>query len=178
MDILSDLGPLAIAARMKRMSETIMRSGALVYSHYGIDFEPKWFPLYYYLSEKGESGIMEIADGLKVTHPAIIQIAKELEKKGLIVSKKCDDDARKRKLKLSKKGLELLPSMQKVWNEIRDVNDNILTKLENNLLAALEELENIWQNNDYLSQFKKFDFEIILQTGQTLKIKEHYIKAK
>ena len=176
MDILQNLGALAVAARMKRMSEIIMRSGAEVYKFYGIDFEPKWFPLYYYLSENGESGIMEIADKLRVTHPTIIQIAKELEKKGLINSKKCDDDARKRKLKLSKKGQELLPSMQKVWEEIRAVNFKILSEKENNLLKALEELENSWQEKEYLQYFKKFDFQIDLPVGQTLKIKEIFKK--
>jgi DNA-binding MarR family transcriptional regulator len=174
MDTLQNLGALAIAARMKRMSETIMRSGAEVYRHYGIDFEPKWFTLYYYLSEKGGSGIMEIADALKVTHPAIIQIAKELEKKGFILSKKCNDDARKRKLKLSKKGQELLPSMQKVWAEIKAVNLNILNNLEHNLLAGLEEMENTWQENTYLKNFTKFDFEV--EQNQPIKIKETFKK--
>ncbi len=176
MDLLQNLGALAIAARMKRMSETIMRSGAEVYRHYEVDFEPKWFPLFYYLSENGESGIMEIADKLKVTHPAIIQIAKELEKKGLINSKKCEDDARKRKLKLSKKGLDLLPIMKKIWDEIKNVNLKILNNLEHNLLAGLEEMENTWEENNYLKNFTKFDFKIDLEPGKTLKIKEKFYK--
>lgn len=178
MDILQNLGALAIAARMKRMSETIMKSGSDVYKFYGIDFEPKWFPLFYYLSENGESGIMEIADALKVTHPAIIQIAKELEKKGLIISKKCESDARKRKLKLSKKGNEMLPNMRKVWNEIKVVNSKILSEKEHNLLAALEELENSWQENEYLNNFRKFDFEIDVSVSQSVKIKEIFKKGK
>jgi DNA-binding MarR family transcriptional regulator len=172
MDLLQSLGTLAIAARMKRMSDTIMRSGAQVYHYFGIDFEPKWFPLYYYLSEKGESGIMEIADNLKVTHPAIIQIAKELEKKGLITSKKSKDDARKRKLKLSKKGLEILPNMRKVWDEIRAVNTKILNSQNINLEAALVEIENNWEEKEYLNHFTKFNFEIDRKLVQNIKIKE------
>lgn len=177
MDLLQNLGALAIAARMKRMSETIMRSGAEVYKYYGIDFEPKWFPLYYYLSEKGEGGIMEIADILKVTHPAIIQIAKELEKKGLIISKKSKEDARKRNLKLSKKGLEMLPNMKMVWEEIKKVNLKILNNQTNNLLAALEEIENNWEEKEYLKLFTKFDFELETGVKQNLKIKEIVYKS-
>ena len=161
MDLLSSLGALAIAARMKRISESIMRSGAEVYRYYGIDFQPKWFPLYYYLSVKGESGIMEIAEGLNVTHPAIIQIAKELEKKGLITSKKSKEDARKRNLKLSKKGNELLPMMQKIWEEIKKVNTAILDRQENSLLKALDELEINWVEKKYLNNFTKSGFEIL-----------------
>jgi DNA-binding MarR family transcriptional regulator len=161
MDLLSSLGALAIAARMKRISESIMRSGAEVYRYYGIDFQPKWFPLYYYLSVKGESGIMEIAEGLNVTHPAIIQIAKELEKKGLITSKKSKEDARKRNLKLSKKGSELLPMMQNIWEEIKKVNTKILDSQENSLLKALDELEINWVEKEYLNNFTKLEFEIL-----------------
>ncbi|MES2794971.1 MAG: MarR family transcriptional regulator [Bacteroidota bacterium] len=176
MDILSELGALAIASRMKRMSEAIMRSGAEVYRYYGVDFEPKWFAVYYCLSEKGELGIMEIAEMLKLTHPAVIQLAKELEKKGLIGSKKSVEDARKRKLKLSKKGLELLPKMQKIWEEIRLVNTKIIENQEHNLLTALEDLENSWAEKDYLSHFTKFDFEVELKESKNIKIKEQYTK--
>jgi len=94
MDLITELGALAFGSRLKRMSETIMRGGEEVYRFYGVDFEPKWFPLFYYLAQKGEAGIMEIAENLNVTHPAVIQIAKELEKKGLIISKKSAEDAR------------------------------------------------------------------------------------
>jgi DNA-binding MarR family transcriptional regulator len=174
MDILQNLGALALATRMKRMSEIIMKSGSDVYKYYGIDFEPKWFPLYYYLSENGENGIMEISDKLKVTHPAIIQIAKELEKNGLVISKKSKDDARKRILKLSKKGMDLLPNMQQVWKEIKTVNSKIIEAQKHNLLYALEDLENNWDEKEYLNNFTKFDF--VIDNNKSLKIKEIFKK--
>jgi DNA-binding MarR family transcriptional regulator len=155
MDVLSDLGALALASRLKRMGDTIISGGIEVYKHYGYDFEPKWFPIYYFLSVNGQAGIMEVAENLKISHPAVIQLAKELEKNGLIISKKSKEDARKRMLKLSRKGLEILPELQKIWGEIKQVNQNIIEAQENNLLTALSELEKSWSMDYFLSEFKK-----------------------
>ncbi|MES2520552.1 MAG: MarR family transcriptional regulator [Bacteroidota bacterium] len=156
MDLISELGALAFGSRMKRMSETIMRGGEDIYRFYGVDFQPKWFPLFYYLSQKGEAGIMEIAEGLNISHPAVIQTAKELEKKGFIISKKSTDDARKRNLKISKKGKNLLPQLQKIWEEIKNMNANIIETREHNILEALKEIEDAWSEKSYLERFKEF----------------------
>jgi DNA-binding MarR family transcriptional regulator len=156
MDIIADLGTLAFASRLKRLSDLGMQSTLDVYKLYNVDFEPRFFPLFYYLSQKGEASIMELADNLKVSHPAVIQIAKDLEKKGLILSKKSTDDARKRNLKISKKGKNLLTILQKIWAEIRALNDEIIESREHNIMIALKEIEDAWAEKSYLERFKEF----------------------
>ena len=156
MDIIADLGTLAFASRLKRLSDLGMQSTLDIYKFYNIDFEPRFFPLFYYLSQKGEANIMELADNLNVSHPAIIQIAKDLEKKGLILSKKSADDARKRNLKISKKGKNLLTILQKIWAEIRAMNDEIIESAEHNIMISLKEIEDIWAEKSYLVRFKEF----------------------
>ncbi len=156
MDIIADLGTLAFASRLKRLSDLGMQSTLDIYKFYDIDFEPRFFPLFYYLSQKGEASIMEIADVLKVTHPGVIQIAKELEKKGLIISKKSAEDARKRNLKISKKGKNLLSILQKIWAEIRAMNDEIIESREHNIMTAIKEIEDAWAEKSYLERFKEF----------------------
>ena len=156
MDLISELGALAFGSRMKRLSENIMRGGEEVYRFYGVDFEPKWFPLFYYLTQKGEAGIMEIAESLNVTHPAVIQTAKELEKKGLIISKKSAEDARKRNLKISKKGKNLLPKLRIIWEGIKDMNAHIIQTREHDILIALKEIEDAWAAKPFVEQYKEF----------------------
>lgn len=156
MDIIADLGTLAFASRLKRLSDLGMQSTLDIYKFYNVDFEPKFFPLFYYLSQKGEASIMELAENLNISHPAIIQIARDLEKKGLIVSKKSADDARKRNLKISKKGKTLLSILQKIWAEIRAMNDEIIESAEHNIMISLKEIEDIWAEKSYLVRFKEF----------------------
>ncbi|MFT7688506.1 MAG: hypothetical protein ACI9FB_003870, partial [Candidatus Azotimanducaceae bacterium] len=51
MDLLRDLGALGLGSRLKRLSDQLMQDGIRIYRETGVDFEPKWFPVYYYLSE-------------------------------------------------------------------------------------------------------------------------------
>lgn len=156
MDLISELGTLAFASRLKRLSDLGMQSTLDVYQFYQVDFEPRFFPLFYYLSQKGEASIMELAESLNVSHPAVIQIARDLEKKNLIISKKSAEDARKRNLKLSKKGKNLLPILQKIWAEIRAMNDEIIQTREHNIMIAIREIEEVWEEKSYLTRFKEF----------------------
>jgi DNA-binding MarR family transcriptional regulator len=156
MDLISELGTLAFASRLKRLSDWGMQSTLDVYKFYEIDFEPRFFPLFYYLSQKGEASIMELAENLNISHPAVIQIAKDLEKKGLIISKKSAEDARKRNLKISKKGKNLLPKLQKIWAEIRAMNDEMIQTREHNIMIAIKEIEEVWAEKSYLERFKEF----------------------
>lgn len=156
MDLISELGTLAFASRLKRLSDLGMQSTLDVYQFYQVDFEPRFFPLFYYLSQKGEASIMELAENLNVSHPAVIQIARDLEKRSLIISKKSAEDARKRNLKLSKKGKNLLPILQKIWAEIRAMNDEIIQTREHNIMIAIREIEEVWEEKSYLTRFKEF----------------------
>jgi DNA-binding MarR family transcriptional regulator len=155
-DVFSKLGPLIIGSRLKRMSDYIMRAGAEFYRSNGIEFEPKWFPLYYLLSQEKELGIMDIAQKLNISHPAVIQLAKELEKKGWITSTNSKEDARKRLLKLSKKGLSMLPQLQLIWNDIREVNRQVVESQPTNILNALEEMEAYFTSKSYTERMKEF----------------------
>ncbi|HXL55884.1 MAG TPA: MarR family transcriptional regulator, partial [Chitinophagaceae bacterium] len=108
-NIISTLGALAIGARMRRLTDVFSRDVAIIYKEHHLDFEAKYFVLFYLVARRNGVGIMEIADELSLTHPAIIHLAKELEGKGYIESVKCSDDSRKRLLRLSKKGKASLP---------------------------------------------------------------------
>ena len=155
-DVFSKLGPLIIASRMKRMSDYIMRAGEEFYRSNGIEFEPKWFPLYYLLSQEKALGIMDIAQKLNISHPAVIQLGKELEKNGWVISTKSKEDARKRLLKLSKKGQNLLPKLQLIWDDIREVNRQAVDSQPTNVLQALAEMEAYFEQKPYTERMKEF----------------------
>jgi DNA-binding MarR family transcriptional regulator len=73
--------------------------------------------LFYLLStEASPLSIQEIADALKVSHPAVIQTAQVLLKRGLIRSFQDEVDRRKRRLAITPKGRELAAKLTPVWN--------------------------------------------------------------
>lgn len=155
-DIISKLGPLAIGARMRRLTDMFARDVAIIYKEHHLDFEAKYFVLFYLIADRGEDGIgiMEIADELSLTHPAIIHLTKELERKGYIQSLKSPTDSRKRMLRLSKKGKAALPEFRKVWNKIQKLNAQLMQKQQNHLLKAIAEMEELLEEKSYYKRFK------------------------
>jgi len=83
-------------------------------------------------------------------------LAKELEKEGWITSTKSKEDARKRLLKLSKKGISLLPQLQLIWDDIHEVNRQVVESQSTNVLNALEEMEAFFASKSYTERMKDF----------------------
>lgn len=155
-NIIDQLGTLAIGARMRRLTDMFGKDVARIYKENGLDFDPKHFVLYYLIAERGSIGIMEVAEELSFSHPAIIHMAKELEKKGFVESLKSPTDNRKRLLKLSEKGLKSLPAFKKLWSKIEGLNDSLMATQQHHLLKAISEMETILEDQSFYKRFNKF----------------------
>lgn len=140
MNIIDESGILAISTRLQRLSEQLRKDGALIYKAYGIDFEPKWFPVIFTLHHKKTLSVVEIANEIGYTHPSTISLLKELEKQKLILSKKDKQDERRRLIELAPKGSELIEKMKPVWELMSKVLGEIADN-ENHLLTAINESE-------------------------------------
>lgn len=140
MNIIDEIGILAISTRLQRLSEQLRKDGAMIYKSFDIDFEPKWFPVIYTLHIKEMLSVVEIANEIGYSHPSTISLLKELEKQKIISSKKDKLDERKRLIVLTTKGKELVTKMKPVWavmkQALKEITDN-----QNNLLKAIEEAE-------------------------------------
>lgn len=140
MNIIDEIGILAISTRLQRLSEQLRKDGALIYKSFDIDFEPKWFPVIYTLHVKEMLSVVEIASEIGYSHPSTISLLKELEKQKIISSKKDKLDERKRLIILTPKGKELIEKMKPVW-DIMTKTLNEITNTQNNLLKAIDEAE-------------------------------------
>jgi DNA-binding MarR family transcriptional regulator/GNAT superfamily N-acetyltransferase len=150
MKIIEKLGVLALGSRLKRLSDVLMQDVEKVYKHFNLEFEPKWFPVFYLLSENGSLSIMAISEELEVSHPGVIQIIKELEKQGLVFSEKDAQDNRKRLVSLTEKGRNLVPQLEPVWQAFINTNLKNLQLQKHNLLYAIEEMEELLkEKNQY-----------------------------
>lgn len=138
--MINELGSLALATRLKNLSERLAREVAQIYKQSGFDFEPRWFAMIYALKEGDELTVMELSALLQQTHPAVNQVANTLVRRGLIVERKHKDDQRKRLLKLSRKGNNLVKKLNPLWERIKAANDSLL-KESNGFLDKLSELE-------------------------------------
>lgn len=150
MDLIAQIGELALGSRLKRVSEKMMQDGIEIYKSAGIDFNPIWFPAYYALSQQDKMTIMELAQVLRVSHPAVIKVSKALEKAGYIESFKEEEDKRKRWLRLSEQGRALLPKLQLTWKDIANGINSALQETSNTLLQNLLDLEQALEKENLL----------------------------
>jgi N-acetylglutamate synthase-like GNAT family acetyltransferase/DNA-binding MarR family transcriptional regulator len=150
MDVIKQLGEVALGSRLKRLSDRWAKEAKGFYEVNGLDFEPRWFPLFYAMTqEQGPLSIGELSERVGQSHPAVIQFAKELEKESWIVSEKCGRDARRRLISLSPKAQELMPRFRLVWQVVSEEILKIIKQQKNNILFAVEELEEILDRENY-----------------------------
>jgi len=168
MDLLRDIGALGLGSRLKRLSDQLMQDGIRIYRQSGLDFEPKWFPVYYFLSEVGPSSVTEVARGLGITHPSVNQVATEMIKAGLVAAYKDTKDRRKRVLALSSLGKQKRPELEIIWRDVKGALQELLDETQVDFLGYIETLERALDENSFLDRYQyraipneNTDFEII-----------------
>jgi len=126
MQYLHDLGPLAIASRLRNLTDLLVLDMVRVYRSQGLEFEPRWFTFVHLISNKGPLSVTQIARELGQTHPAANQVANALEKHGYITSRKDKKDQRKRIIGLSEKGKKLVTLLLPLWNAVESAVQELL----------------------------------------------------
>ncbi|GAB3799639.1 hypothetical protein GCM10028819_23410 [Spirosoma humi] len=141
MDFMAEMAELALASRLRRLSDVYWQAVTATYRQSGVDFDVRWATIFVLIAQQGPVAVMEIAERLGITHPAVVQVLNELEKHGLIVSAKSELDGRKRLLTLSETGQAMLPKLQPLWDAFIAVNKSMLGQQTHNLLLSLEDME-------------------------------------
>ena len=140
-DFLDQLGALALGSRLKRLSERMLADAGRVYQHFGIDVQPRWFPLMALLQRRGEVTVVEAADAVGVSQPAISQFAKQLAQAGLVDLRACRDDGRRRRLTLTAAGEQAIAAMQPMWAAVDAAARELCAAAGFDVLAVLRALE-------------------------------------
>jgi predicted GNAT family N-acyltransferase/DNA-binding MarR family transcriptional regulator len=130
---------LVLGNLLQRLTENLRKEAQLFYRSQNIDFEPKWFPVIYVLSQQKAISVVELSQEIGYSHPTTISLLKELEKKELIGSAKDAKDERKRLITLTEKANELIQQLQPLWAVMSQALVE-LTATENNLYKAITEV--------------------------------------
>lgn len=135
------LGELALGSRLRLLSDRLMQDVTRAYRHYRLDFESRWFLVFYQLSITDGLGITEVADRIGLTHAAVNQIANAMQKAGLVRSTSDQRDGRRRILCLTPKAKHMLPALKLAWEDIEAANRELLQSLSGDLLNVLDQYE-------------------------------------
>ena len=141
MKFFDEVGKMALGTRVRFLGETIGQDAAEIYRAYGTDLHPKWFPVFYVLSKKGDNSVTSIAEHIGHSHASVSKIITEMTNAGLIIEKTDSTDRRRTKVALSKKGLRIAQEIEQQYADVDAAIAELSAQATHNLWAAIEEWE-------------------------------------
>lgn len=152
MDFYQQVGRMAIGSRLRRLSDTVSSDAENIYQLYGVDLEPRWFPIFKTLSLHESISITGIADIIDQPHPVVSQVVKEMTKLGLVKTAKSKSDGRINLVRLSKAGKKLLPGMDEQCTDVDQAIKSLLSEMQYDLWKAIEEAEFLFKQKDLFAR--------------------------
>lgn len=178
-DLISRLGSLAFASRLKRISDRLMRDVSNVYKLQHIEFQARWFPLANLLSHQKKVSVTGAAELLGLTHPAVNQIAGQMTKAGLLTSQKDVKDERRRFLMLSPKGKKIVKQLEPLWASIKNVAQDFVKSVEVDFLSKFSKMEKLLDEESMfdriVKELKRKQYEEIEIIKYKPAYKKHFI---
>ena len=141
MDFYTNVGKMALGSRLRRLSEQITEDAAQVYTLYNVPLQPKWWPVFYVLSQGQDKTITAIAEEIGHSHPSVSTIVREMVKHGIVTEKNDKKDGRKTMVGLSKKGKEMVTDMAPQYADVTGAIEEAMSQARHDIWKAIEEWE-------------------------------------
>lgn len=172
MNLFERTGKMAIGSRLRLLTAKVTEDATKIYELYDIaDFSPKWFPVFFVLSENEAKTITEIANEIGHSQPSVTNIIKEMAKAGLVLDKIKSDDKRRNVVGLTEKGFALADKIIKEqWPDIEISVENMINEATHNLWEAIAEWEFLLEQK---SLFKRVQEQKKLRESKAVEI-VHY----
>ncbi len=152
MQFYNRTGKMALGSRLRRLSDMITEDAGRIYEAYGVDFQPRWFPVFYVLQEGDTKSVTEIAAEIGHTHVSVSQILKEMVKKGYVVEKRDRNDGRKTLISLSKTGQEVAIRIQDQFRDVNQAIEKASASTAHDLWKAIEAWEVLLSDKSLLER--------------------------
>ena len=141
MEFFNKVGKVALGSRLRLMAAVLTDDAAKIYESYGMNFLPKWFPVFYTLIEEKEMTITEIANEIGHSQPSVSKIVQEMIVAGLVEESSKSSDKRRNIVVLTAQGHEFAKELKLQLKDVEAAVDGLITESSHNLWAALEEWE-------------------------------------
>jgi DNA-binding MarR family transcriptional regulator/predicted GNAT family N-acyltransferase len=155
MEFFKKAGKMAIGSRLRMLTEVISEDAAQIYKLYNIDFQPKWFPVFYALADGEALTITAIAKQIGHSHPSVSKIIGEMAKKGFIAERKDKADGRRNMVSLTKKGVEINIKIQDQYTDVTNAVEELSAQATHDLWKAIEEWEFLLAQKSLLRRVKE-----------------------
>jgi len=141
MKLFEDLGRIALGTRVRFLGDTITQDAAKIYGLYGIEMNPKWFPVFYILSKNKEKTVTAIAEDIGHSHVSVSKIVSEMSKAGLVAEKSSTLDRRRTLVMLTKAGQKIAGKIETQYLDVKAAVEELSSESTHDLWEALQEWE-------------------------------------
>jgi DNA-binding MarR family transcriptional regulator/GNAT superfamily N-acetyltransferase len=155
MNFFNQTGKMVLGSRLRRLSEQITENALQIYRLYDIDFQPKWFPVFYVLSKGQEKPITEIAEEIGHSQPSVSKIIAEMVKANLVIETKNKADGRKNMVSLSQKGIEITEKIEHQYTDVTNAIEDTFAQTTHDLWKAIEEWEYLLNQKNLLRRVEE-----------------------
>lgn len=155
MDFFERAGKMAIGSRLRVLTETLTHDAASIYGLYGIDIKPKWFPVFYSLTDEQPKSVTSIAKEIGQSHPSVSTIVKEMIRSGVIMEVDEKNDRRCTLITLSEYGKCLAQDLIAQLRDVERAVEQISSECDNDLWAALADWEKALRRKSILERVRE-----------------------
>lgn len=146
---------MALGSRLRLMTARITDDAAKIYELYDVEFSPKWFPVFFVLSEDGENTITEIANEIGHSQPSVSKIIQEMTGAGLVQENRESPDKRRNVVALTKKGKRVSERIRVQCADVDAAIGSIISEARHNLWEAIEEWEFLLEQKSLLRRVQE-----------------------
>ncbi|MFC3092589.1 GNAT family N-acetyltransferase [Alteromonas sediminis] len=151
-DFFDELEELALGSRLKRLSDRMYAEAQSVYKNLNIPVQPKWFSLLALLYKKERISVVEAADSLQLSQPALSQFCKQLIAEGLAEFHSDKKDSRKRIIALTPKGWVTISNLHITWKGIERAAQDLCKEADNDFYQSLVKFEHALSRQSLLER--------------------------
>lgn len=143
VDLYDLAGPAALGSRLRRLSSRLADAAPPIYRLYGVDLDPRWFPVFFFLARSGPHAVGDVARAVGQSHAAVSQVVQAMRRLDLVTSRRSPDDGRLRVLTLTPTGEQVAERLEDQVEDVAEAVAELQEEATHDIWEAVAELERL-----------------------------------
>lgn len=143
MEFYEQAGTVALGSRLRQVSEAVTADAARIFAWYDVGLDPRWFPVFYLLAQRGPTSVTQIARAVGHSHASVSQIIADMKARRLVLTGRDKADGRVTVVRLSAAGKRLIGPLETQCDDVRQAVDELLAEATANLWEALADTQRL-----------------------------------
>ena len=152
MDIMREFGAMALASRLRRLSDRLKSDSTRLYRQNGVEFNNGWFLVALVLSGRESISVTETAEVFGISHAAVSQMVTAMKNSGLVTVQRDERDRRRSIINLTDKGRTSVKALRRIWDVIAECTEELIASTDKDFLRLISEIEDQLEQRSLFSR--------------------------